>query len=311
MTMPTLVPERLRRVAGEQLRRNEPLARHTSFRIGGPADYLVVVEHVPQLVELVQAAEAEGIPWLVLGRGSNVLVADRGFRGLVIRNLCAGLMIAADGRVRAESGVRFAHLATQVAKAGWGGLEYGIGIPGSVGGAVVMNAGAHGGSFGDYLVAAEVLRPDGEITRLERADLQLGYRSSRFHHDRKLVVLAAELALPPTDPAVALARIRECRERRQATQPTAPGAGSIFKNPPEGTPAAGWLIDQAGLKGTRRGDAIISPKHGNFIVNLGQATAADVMALVELAQATVYERFGIRLELEIERVGAWTEDGDG
>ena len=301
--MPTLVPERLRRVAGERLRLNEPLALHTSFRIGGPADYLVVVDKTAQLVELAQAAEAEGVPWMVLGRGSNVLVSDRGFRGLVIRNLCGGLAIGEDGRVWAESGVRLATMATQTARAGLGGIEFRVVIPGSVGGAVVMNAGAHGGSFGDYLVAVEVLRPDGELARLGRDELELGYRTSRFHRDRKFVVLSAELALPSTDPVEALARVRACRERRHATQPTDPGAGSIFKNPPGA--ASGALIDQAGLKGQRRGDAIISPKHGNFIVNLGNARASDVIELVELARATVLERFGISLELEIERVGEW------
>ncbi|MBI2942104.1 MAG: UDP-N-acetylmuramate dehydrogenase [Chloroflexi bacterium] len=299
-----IVPEHIRRVAGDRLRLDEPLADHTSFRIGGPADYFVLADRVPLLVDLVRAANADGVPWLILGRGSNVLVSDRGVRGLVIRNQADGLSIDRQtGLVRAESGLRLASLATQTARAGLTGLEFGIGIPGSVGGAVVMNAGAHGASFGDHLIAVEALTAAGEVARLRREELALGYRTSRFHHDRKAVVLGAELQLPEVEPRVALEQIARFRQRRHETQPTDPGAGSIFKNPPGD--AAGRLIDVAGLKGRGHGGAVVSPKHGNFIVNVGGATAADVLALAEVARVTVAERFGVTLELEVERVGEW------
>lgn len=298
-------PQRLAAVCGERLKPNEPLGRHLSFQLGGPADYFVAADSIELLQAVIAAAREDGLPWLVLGRGSNVLVSDRGVRGLVVRIQASQQRIDEDGAVYAEAGARLANLAVATATRGLAGLEWGVGVPGSIGGAVVMNAGAHGGCIQDSLVTATVLRSDGQVVTIPNAELGFGYRHSRFHEPdgKPDVVLAADFRLRREDPAATLERLRSYRKHRQDTQPTDPGAGSIFKNPP-GT-ASGYLIDRAGLKGTRIGGAVVSPKHGNFIVNDGGATAADVLALMRLVQAEVERQFGIRLVREVELVGDW------
>lgn len=294
-------PEALLTRFGRALRMAEPLAPYTSFRIGGPADLFLSVRSPDDLVDAVVAAEAAGVRWLVLGRGSNVLIDDLGVRGLVIRNDAVGFEIDREtGRVRCASGARLPSVGAQSAQAGLAGLEWAVGIPGSVGGGVVMNAGAHGGCIADTLVSAEVLQ-QGQRVVLPAAALEHGYRSSRLQRERDLIVLGADFQLRPSPPEEVLQRLRAHRQYRQQTQPTDPGAGSIFRNPPAAS--AGALIDQAGLKGMRRGGALISPKHGNFIVNAGGATAADVRALIALARETVLAQFGIALHTEIEIIG--------
>lgn len=295
------VPDALAVRFGERLRRGVALADQTSFRIGGPADLFISAKSRDDVSDAVELARAAGLPWLVLGRGSNVLVDDRGVRGLVVRNDSGDLVVdPASGRVTADSGVRMPTAGAQTAKAGRTGLEFAVGIPGSIGGGVVMNAGAHGGCIADVLVAAEVLA-DGRRQVWPAASFEHGYRTSRLQRERDVIVLGAEFQLAPCPPAEALARIQAHRQHRRETQPTDPGAGSIFRNPPD--ISSGALVERAGLKGTQRGGAMISPKHGNFIVNVGGASSADVLALIELACEAVLRRFGILLHPEVELLG--------
>lgn len=299
--MQTRVPDRLRRHFGDRLKTDERLDRYVSFRIGGPADYFLSARRRDDILTASTLAESAGLPWLVLGRGSNVLVDDAGFRGLVIRVDALDLQIDAEnGRVVADAGVRLPTVGAQTARLGLSGLEFAVGIPGSVGGGVVMNAGAHGGCVADVLISADVLR-GGEVERWPIAELDYSYRTSRLQREREVIVLGAEFLLRHNTPADALARVQAFRQHRQDTQPTDPGAGSIFRNPPGNS--SGALIDQAGLKGTRKGGAQISPKHGNFIVNVGGASSADVLALIDLARATILDKFGIALHTEVELVG--------
>ncbi|HEX5416506.1 MAG TPA: UDP-N-acetylmuramate dehydrogenase [Chloroflexota bacterium] len=299
--MQTRVPDTLRRHFGDRLKIDEPLETYVSFRIGGPADYFVSVRRREDLLTGIALAESAGLPWLVVGRGSNVLIDDAGFRGLVLRMDAQDLHIDAEnGQVTAEAGVRLPTLGAQTARLGLSGFEFAVGIPGSVGGAVVMNAGAHGGCVADVLLHADVLR-HGEVERWPAAELDYGYRSSRLQSERGVIVLGAAFQLRQDTPADALARVQSYRRHRQDTQPTDPGAGSIFRNPANSS--SGALIDRAGLKGTTWGGAQISPKHGNFIVNVGGASSADVLALIDLARVTVFDRFGIALHTEVEIIG--------
>lgn len=299
MTHP--IPDSLRARFGSRLRQNEPLDVHTSFRVGGPADLFVQARSRDDVADAVALARAAGLPWLVLGRGSNVLIDSRGVRGLVVRNDSGAFSFDLDsGSVVADSGVRLPSIGAQTAKAGLAGFEWAVGIPGSVGGAVVMNAGAHGGCTADVLVSAEVLA-DGAREVWPAAAFAHGYRTSRLQRERGVVVLGASFQLTRCSPSEALNRVQHYRKHRQDTQPTDPGAGSIFRNPPENS--SGRLIEQAGLKGTRRGGALVSPKHGNFIVNVDHATSEDVLALIQLARDTVYAAFGILLHPEVELIG--------
>jgi UDP-N-acetylmuramate dehydrogenase len=238
---------------------------------------------------------------LILGRGSNVLIQDAGLRGLVIRNETNTVTVDREtGIVECDSGARLPTVGSQSAKSGLAGFEWAVGIPGSIGGAVVMNAGAHGGCLADNLIGAEVLvGGTREIWTAEAFDHS--YRTSRLQSRRDAIVLGATLKLTPGDARESLAKIQEYREHRRATQPTDPGAGSIFRNPPG--QSSGALIDRAGLKGTRRGDALISPKHGNFIVNVGGATSDDVLWLIEFVRETVFRVFGVELQPEMEVIG--------
>jgi UDP-N-acetylmuramate dehydrogenase len=293
--------DRFRRRFGERLRLDEPLAPHTSFRIGGNADALVSARSRDDVVDALSLAENEGLPWLVLGRCSNVLIDDAGFRGLVIRNESNLVTIDREnGTVECDGGSRLPTVGAQTAKAGLAGFEWAVGIPGSIGGATVMNAGAHGGCMANCLIASEVF-VEGMREMWSAARFGHSYRSSLLQHRRDVIVLGATLKLRPGDPREALGRIQEYRTHRRATQPTDPGAGSIFRNPPD--QSSGALIDRAGLKGAQRGGAIISPRHGNFIVNVDGATSADVLALVDLARETVYRVFGVELTPEIEVIG--------
>jgi UDP-N-acetylmuramate dehydrogenase len=295
------IPDALQQRFGARLRPDEPLARQTSFRIGGPAELFLSARSRSDLADAVVAASAAGLPCLVLGRGSNVLVDDQGIRGLVIRNDTGFFELdRKSGIVRADSGVRLPTIGAQTARAGFAGAEFAVGIPGSLGGGIVMNAGAHGGSVSDVLIYADVLI-GGERQRWLATQLGHSYRSSVLQARREVIVLGAELQLERCPPAEALARIQTYRQYRRETQPTDPGAGSIFRNPESGS--AGALIDRAGLKGTTHGGAVISPKHGNFIVNTGGATSADVRYLIELAREKVWRQFGVLLSREVELLG--------
>ena len=296
---------------GLAVRANEPLMRHTIFRIGGPADLYAPVYGRDELLAALALARAAEAPVTVLGGGSNVLVADAGVRGLVLSNRSRGWEERDEGgtlRLLMASGVALPGLALRTARQGWAGLQWAEGIPGTVGGGAIYNAGAFGGSFADNLVAVSAVNPHGKEQRFLVSELAYMYRSSRFQADLAgWVVLEVELLLQRGDVADLRGQMVSFRARRQASQPKEPSAGSIFRNPsPDSAlPAAGRLIEEAGFKGTRRGDAVISPRHGNFIVNLGRAKAADVAALIALAQEQVWARTGIRLEPEVRFIGDW------
>ena len=292
---------------GDKMRQNEPMSLHTSFRIGGPADLYAVATKIQELVEFVSSALEHDIPYFIIGRGTNILVADEGIHGLVIENGVQGMRFQDDTVLYAESGALLTDLARESAQRGLGGLEWAVGIPGSVGGAIVGNAGAYGDYISDVLRKATVLEADGTLHELSARELGFAYRTSKFKkqgiEDRSEVILSAEFMLRPEPARTIAKKMANYTRRREESQPAEPSAGSVFKRT-EQYPA-GFLIEQAGLKGARIGGAQISPKHANFIVNLGEAKAADVKALIDLAQEQVRERFGVKLELEIELIGEW------
>jgi UDP-N-acetylmuramate dehydrogenase len=302
-SLPDLAQER---GLAEALSLNEPLSKHTSYRIGGPADFLATVKSNDQLCAWVALAREVEQPFMVWGRGTNLLVADRGYRGLVIRNRCLGQTLdGASRRVRAEAGVLLSRLVRQTAQSGSGGLEWGVGIPGTVGGAVVNNAGAYGGDMAAVVRQVSILDREGQLRELRPEDLQLGYRTSRFKEAarRDEIILSADLQLAPEETDVLEGRIQRFTALRESAQPHQPSAGSVFKNPPGWS--AGRLIEEAGLRGTRMGDAQISRQHANYIVNTGQAKALEVLKLINLVRERVHRLFGVELELEIELVGDW------
>jgi UDP-N-acetylmuramate dehydrogenase len=288
----------------DRLLTNEPMSKHTSFRIGGPADYFAAAETEKQLRAWLGVAKELQQPLLILGRGTNLLVADGGYRGLVIENRCCRYYIDPESQVvEAEAGLPLALLARETAESGAGGLEWAIGIPGTVGGAIVNNAGAYGGEMAAVVRAARVLDSHGKVHELHATDLALGYRTSRFRnaHASGEIILSVELQLN-TEPVVTLREhMNRYLAQRRAAQPRQPSAGSVFKNPPGGS--AAQLIEEAGLKGTRVGGAKISEKHANYIVNVGDARAEQVLSLIAMVKQQVRQRFGVDLELEIELVG--------
>jgi UDP-N-acetylmuramate dehydrogenase len=278
---------------------NEPMSKYTSMRVGGPADFYAEPADKRDLIELVAYLQRQSYPYMVLGRGSNLIISDEGIRCAAI-NLETGLSdVRLEGDlVIAEAGAHWSKFVDFCIQNGLAGVEMLAGIPGTVGGAIVMNAGAHGGETADYLVDVEVFR-EGNFQVVKKADAGFAYRRSGFEKD---IVLAASFRLPPGDKEELIARRREHVLKRNTTQPlTLPNSGSMFKNPP-GTYAA-QLIEQAGLKGKRVGNVQISEKHANFIVNLGDAKAADVVTLVDLARRTVHQNTGVLLELEVKLVG--------
>lgn len=304
----------LRKTFGARLQEQAPLARHTAARLGGNADALLEVESAQELADAVWLAWEQGWPLLILGGGSNVLVSDAGVRGLVILNRARQVRFNEQDEpptVWAESGANFGLLARQAAQLGLGGLEWAAGIPGTLGGAVVGNAGAHGSDMSSNLLLAEILHhprsvQQGEPQRQEwpMQKLEYAYRSSILKRQTNpMVVLAALLRLERSTPDQVQARMDEYVAYRRRTQPPGASLGSMFKNPPGDF--AGRLIEAAGLKGARIGDAQISPVHANFFINLGNASARDIRALIELAQDTVLRKFAVALELEIELVGDW------
>ena len=297
----------IQRRIGVKTSRDEPLARFTTMRVGGPADLFASVHNAFELRALVRFARARGIPHLVMGRGSDIVISDRGVRGLVIQDRAEGSKVDGE-RFTADAGVPMARAATETQRAGLTGLEFGLAIPGSVGGAVWANAGAHDADVAGVIESARVLDAEGRETVVPAADLGLAYRDSRFKHPAgdgpAELILDATFRLAPADPEVIKARLDEIRRWRQAHQPLGlPSAGSVFRNP-DGD-SAGRLIDAAGLKGHRIGGAVVSEKHANFIVNDQKGTAADVRRLADHVRATVADRAGVELVLEIEFVGDW------
>ena len=286
---------------GDQLLENEPMSRHTTFRVGGPADVMFLPESEEQLMVALQAAKTAGVRAVVIGNGSNLVVKDGGIRGLVI---VLGEGMAAVARVEniitAWAGASLARVSAYAQASGLSGLEFASGIPGTLGGGCAMNAGAYGGQLSDVLIDAEVLL-DGEIHTLTREELQMGYRTSLPLREGG-IVLSARFALTPDDPEAIAGRMRDLNARRRDKQPlNYPSAGSTFKRP-EGY-FAGALIEQAGLKGRSVGGAQVSEKHAGFIVNTGGATASDILTLIAVVQDEVQARFGVRLETEVRVLG--------
>ena len=280
----------------------EPMSRHTTFQIGGPADRFVTVETLPQLKGLVKALGESGLPFMILGKGSNLLVSDKGIRGVVV--LLSGdfkrVELLPNGLVRAGAGASLASVCSFARNHNLTGLEFAWGIPGSVGGAVYMNAGAYGGEMKDVLVSVTYLTREGEIVTEDAANLDLSYRHSIFEENGGCI-LSAKFHLKRGDSAAIKARMDELMQKRVDKQPLdKPSAGSTFKRPAGAFAAA--LIDQCGLRGYRHGGAAVSDKHCGFVVNLGGATCADVLALCYEGRAIVKEKTGYDLEKEIRVV---------
>lgn len=298
---------------------DEPLARHTTFHIGGPADLYAVASNIAQLERLAELAAVHALPLTILGGGSNILVSDGGVRGLVIANQTRKFRMQDAERgiddsvphsdfciLHSDSGVALAGLARWTIKQGWAGLEWAVSVPGTVGGAVIGNAGAHGGDIAGNLAWALVSYAGAGRTLLTRDELAFTYRSSLLKRqlgagEMRPVVLAAGFTLTRGDPAELTARADGFLARRRASQPTEPSAGSIFRNPPGDY--AGRLIEAVGLKGHRIGGAQVSPRHANFIVNVARAAAADVLALIDLIRQRVFAQFGVELIPEILFLG--------
>jgi UDP-N-acetylmuramate dehydrogenase len=304
----------IQRRLGVKTVRDEVLARHTTMRVGGPADLFAVAHNAFELRGLIRFARARAIPFLVLGRGSNLVVADAGYRGLVIQARLEASRV--DGtRYRADAGVPMARAATETGGAGLSGLEYGLAIPGTVGGAIWANAGAHGTETADVLESATLLLADGSEVTVPAVELAFSYRHSRLKDANAAggppaeIVLGGVFRLEPADAAEIKARLDDIRRWRREHQPLGiPSSGSVFRNP--AGDSAGRLIDAAGLKGYRVGGAVVSEKHANFIVNDARGTAADVRRLAEHVRAEILARHGLELAFEIEFAGDWTTEHD-
>lgn len=285
-----------------ELRREEPLFRHTSFRVGGPAALMALPTTREEAEKAVRAAAELGVTPVYLGNGSNLLVSDEGYDGFLIKTFGGLNDISVHGNtITADSGVLLSQLAAAALEAELTGLEFAHGIPGTLGGAVTMNAGAYGGEMVQVLTAVTFLNERGEAETLPASDCALSYRHSVFSDGTRLI-LGAELALAPDDPAAIRRRMEELREKRCSKQPLdMPSAGSTFKRP-EGYFAAA-LIEQCGCKGLRVGGAQVSEKHAGFVVNTGGATCRDIMALIGQVQARVREQTGVVLEMEVKTLG--------
>lgn len=293
----------LRETFGARLRAGHPLAEFTSFRIGGPADLMVEVENPAELAAVLGAAHRHHTPAFCLGAGTNLLVSDRGIRGLVVRLGKGFSDIVFDGRhVGGGAAAQFGELVLSCVERGLAGLEFGEGIPGTVGGGLIMNAGAFGGEMARVVTLVRGVTQEGEARSLTKDEVGFAYRRTEL--PRAFVITRVEFELTHGDRDQLRARVAELRAKRTARQPRGvPNAGSIFKNPPG--QFAGRLLEGAGLKGERMGGAAFSDQHANFIVNLGGAQAAEVRALIELARRRVKESSGVALEPEVRLVGEW------
>jgi len=282
-----------------ELRLSEELKHHTSFRIGGPAEYLLIPSSRAGLIKTVRQAAERGIPYHILGGGTNLLVADNGIRGLVVKiGPSLGSFYFQANRLLVESGCLISRLSHLARKKGLSGLEFAVGLPGTVGGAVAMNAGCWGNDIAGILSRVTILLPHGEVRSLPPVECAFAYRSSRFRNPGE-IILAAEFKLIKAPPESVGAKMEKyLQERKKRFPPASGSAGCIFKNTPRDS--AGGLIEALGLKGRRVGNARVSLKHANFIVNLGGARQSDVGRLIELIRRQVWARFHLRLELEIK-----------
>ncbi len=313
----------LRDALGDQLKAGEPMVRHTTLKVGGPARWFWAATEVEALAQVLGLCDRHDIPYLFLGHGSNVLMSDAGYDGLVIQNRCKGVTVGEE--TEAESGVSFGSLFLQTARAGFTGLEWAIGIPGTVGGALVSNAGAYRGNIGPLVQSLRVFT-DGRDQRVGPEWMDFSYRDSRLRRAGvgRDVILSCRLRLPGRgDPDAITARAKEYQAQRRAKQPYAPSAGSFFKNVvskdltetlPGLTPGmraagvipAGFLVEACGLKGLTVGGAQASEKHANFLINAGEATASDLRTLAGHVKEAVHAKFGVTLEEEVLYLGDWS-----
>ena len=286
-------------VGADNMRVAEPMSMHTTFRVGGPADYFVTPDSAEAVQGVVSLCREADVPLYVMGCGSNLLVADEGLRGVVMRigPKYSVVKVQEDGSVFAEAGATNAKVARAALDAGLAGFEFAAGIPGSIGGAAIMNAGAYGGELRDVATGVTCLRPNGAIEHLTADEADWSYRHSRMADDGS-IVLSVDLQLKRDDPAAIEARMAELAQRRSDKQPLdLPSAGSTFKRP--AGHFAGKLIQDAGMQGHTVGGAQVSTKHAGFVVNIGDATAADIMKVIEDVQAAVHAQFNVELEPEV------------
>ncbi len=317
------ITSQLQEIFGERLKINEPLAKHLNFRLGGPAKWFIEVKSIEELEEAMVLAQDNDVPVFILGGGSNTLASDDGFAGLVLKIALRQLNI--DGTtVTAEAGVISAAMARQTALAGLAGFEWAVSLPGTIGGAVRGNAGCFGGETWDNLVSVQVLH-DGQVLTMKKDELDFGYRNSIFKHNDD-IILKATFELKKADSEELAKKLEETLEKRKTSQPTHAGsAGCMFKNfefsneedleklkadtqIPESMLtakriSAGWLIDQLGFKGKKVGGAMVSDEHANFLINLGNATASDIVQLISMIKTAARDRFGIQLEEEVQYLG--------
>jgi len=290
---------------GDKVKENVPLAPYTSARIGGPADIFITADTSTELARIVKLLWKQEMPFTLLGGGSNVLVSDKGIRGVVVMNRAKGVKFHGGDQpsVTVESGDVFSNLANRCASKGFAGLEWAATVPGTIGGAVYGNAGAFGGDMAGNLLNAELLTENGREEFIVE-QIGYGYRTSILKRgELKAIVLSAQLALKNSTKEEVTVKIQQFSAHRKATQPPGASMGSMFKNP--AGDYAGRLIESAGLKGTRIGNAEISPLHGNFFINHANTKAEDIRALIQLVQKTVKEKQDVELELEIEVIGDW------
>ncbi|MFJ5622205.1 UDP-N-acetylmuramate dehydrogenase [Peribacillus loiseleuriae] len=297
------VIEKLKQMEVGKVRENEPLANHTTMKVGGPADIFIEPSSLENLEKTMEIIKENNIEWRAIGRGSNLLVSDQGIKGAVIK-LGKGLdSLKIEGTdITVGAGFSLVSLSVQISRKGLSGLEFASGIPGSVGGAVYMNAGAHGSDISKVLKKAYILFADGTLQWLSAEEMEFSYRTSTLQKKRPGIVLAAVFQLKTGNREEIVAAMQNNKNYRKETQPyDKPCAGSIFRNPlPQ---YAGQLVQDAGLKGHVIGGAKISEMHGNFIVNTGEGSAEDVLALIQHVKNTVYEIFGVKLETEVEIIG--------
>ena len=289
-------------IAKDSILTDEPMSRHTTFRVGGPADFFVTPKAKEEVRDVIRICKEAGMPYYIIGNGSNLLVSDAGYRGVIVQIYKEMNEVKVEGDlVKAQAGALLSGIAAKALGAELSGFEFASGIPGTIGGACVMNAGAYGGEMKDVLESVTVLTGEGKIIELGRNELELGYRTSVIAK-KGYIVLGAVLMLERGDGEKIKTYLDELKEKRVTKQPLEyPSAGSTFKRP-EGY-FAGKLISDAGLKGFSVGGAQVSEKHAGFVINTGNATAADVIALTDAVRDKVFEKYGVKLELEIKQLG--------
>ncbi len=300
--MEDIYNELIKKINKERVLKDEPMSKHTTFRIGGKADIFVRIETVEELKTVISFANIKNIPITVIGNGSNCLVLDEGIRGITIKLDLKKIECIDDVTIEAEAGALIAKLSHMAADKGLTGLEFACGIPGTVGGAIRMNAGAHGNEISNILVNTTYLDSNLELHTITNEENEFGYRLSRFTKNKREIIISAQFKLEYGNIEKIKKKIQENTETRKEKQPIEyPSAGSVFKRGENFIAAK--LIDEAGLKGLKIGDAEVSTKHAGFIINRGNAKAEDVIKLIEIIKQKVYEKFNTKIELEIEVIG--------